>query len=80
MNVLIVAELLGAGARMLARLRRYWSELAAGVEEARAMALLYRDLAALSDRELAACGLARQDIPRAVLSAIHGAGLRFHGR
>ena len=36
------------------------------------MAMLYRDLAALSDRELAACGLARQDIPRAVLSAIHG--------
>ena len=80
MNVLIVAKLLKAGARLLARLRRYWNELVTGVEEARAMAMLYRDLAALSDRELAACGLVRQDIPRAVLSAIHGAGLRFPGR
>jgi hypothetical protein len=79
-NVLIVAKLLKAGARMLARLRRYWSELAAGAEEARAMAMRYRDLAALSDHELAARGLVRQDIPRAVLSGLHGAGSRVHGR
>jgi uncharacterized protein YjiS (DUF1127 family) len=36
------------------------------------MALLYRDLAALSDRELARRGLKRQDIPRAVVAAFNG--------
>ena len=34
------------------------------------MALRYQTLAALSDRELAARGLRRQDIPRAVLGAL----------
>jgi hypothetical protein len=36
------------------------------------MALLYRDLAALSDGELARRGLKRQDIPRAVVAAFNG--------
>ena len=35
------------------------------------MALLYQDLAALTDRELAASGLKREDIPRAVLAAFN---------
>jgi uncharacterized protein YjiS (DUF1127 family) len=36
------------------------------------MALRYQTLAALSDRELAARGLKRQDIPRAALGAFGG--------
>jgi hypothetical protein len=36
------------------------------------MALRYRTLAALSDRELAARGLRRADIPRAVLASVDG--------
>jgi uncharacterized protein YjiS (DUF1127 family) len=43
----------------------------AGIEEARAMALAYQNLANLSDRELAARGLTRADIPRAVLAAFN---------
>ena len=37
------------------------------------MATLYQDLAGMSDRELAAHGLKRQDIPRAVIAAFDGA-------
>jgi uncharacterized protein YjiS (DUF1127 family) len=51
---------------------RHWTEFSSGIEEARAMALRYQTLAALSDRELAARGLKRQDIPRAVLGAFGG--------
>ena len=52
---------------------RYWNEFSSGIEEARAMALRYQTLAALSDLELAARGLKRQDIPRAVLGVCGGA-------
>ena len=51
---------------------RYWTEFSTGIEEARAMALRYQSLAALSDRELAARGLKRQDIPRAALGVLDG--------
>jgi uncharacterized protein YjiS (DUF1127 family) len=36
------------------------------------MALAYQNLASLSDRELAARGLKRADVPRAVLAAFNG--------
>ena len=36
------------------------------------MALHYDTLSGMSDRELAARGLERQDIPRAVLAAVNG--------
>jgi uncharacterized protein YjiS (DUF1127 family) len=36
------------------------------------MATLYQDLAGMSDHELAARGLKRQDIPRAVIAAFDG--------
>ncbi len=63
---------LGTAPRLFSRLLGYWTDLLTGIEEARAMALLYRDLAALTDRELAASGLRREDIPRAVLAAFNG--------
>jgi hypothetical protein len=52
---------------------RYWTEFLSGIEEARAMALRYQTLAALSDAELATRGLKRTDIPRAVLGVVDGA-------
>jgi uncharacterized protein YjiS (DUF1127 family) len=67
----LLATLLGAAPRLLNRLFSYWRDFSTGIEEARAMALLYQDLAALSDRELAACGLKREDIPRAVLAVLN---------
>ena len=69
MTMLALSALLGTVARLLNRLFAYGTELLTGIDEARAMALRYQDLAGLSDRELAARGLKREDIPRAVLAA-----------
>jgi hypothetical protein len=71
MTPVILSPFVAAAIRGLHRLVRYSTELLAGIEEARAMALRYQTLAALSDRELAARGLKRTDIPRAVLATFH---------
>ncbi len=73
MTTLALSSLLDTTLRLLSRVLRTWTEFLTGIQEARAMALLYQDLAALSNRELAARGLQRQDIPRAVLAAFNGA-------
>ena len=56
-------------ARLFGRFFEHCSAFLAGIEEARAMALRYDTLAQLSDSELAARGLERPDIPRAVLAS-----------
>jgi hypothetical protein len=71
MTPLVLSALLAGASRLAERVLRYGAELLDGIEEARAMALRYRTLAALSDRELAARGLRRADIPRAVLASIN---------
>lgn len=70
MTTLVHSSLSGSAPRLLPRLFRYLTDFLTGIEEARAMALLYQDLAALTDRELAARGLKREDIPRAVLAVV----------
>jgi hypothetical protein len=70
MTTLVHSSLPGTAPRLLHRLFGYLADFLTGIEEARAMALLYQDLAALTDRELAACGLKREDIPRAVLAVL----------
>ena len=72
MTTIALAALIDTAPRWLGRLGRYWTEFSNGIEEARAMALRYQTLAALSDPELAARGLKRQDIPRAVLGVFGG--------
>jgi hypothetical protein len=72
MTTLAHSAQFGTAPRLLSRLLGYWTDFLTGIEEARAMALLYQDLAALTDRELAASGLKREDIPRAVLAAFNG--------
>jgi putative hemolysin len=72
MTTLALSALIDSAPRWLSGLLRYWTELSNGIEEARAMALRYQVLSALSDRELAARGLRRQDIPRAVLGGFRG--------
>jgi hypothetical protein len=72
MTILALSALINSPPRLLTRMLGYWTELLNGIEEARAMATLYRNLAGMSDRELAARGLKRQDIPRAVLNAFEG--------
>jgi hypothetical protein len=73
MTTLALSTLINPTLRVLTRMLGYWTELLTGIEEARAMATLYRNLAGMSDSELAARGLKRQDIPRAVLTAFEGA-------
>jgi hypothetical protein len=68
MTMLALSALLAAAARLLNRLLAYAAEFLTGIDQARAMALRYQDLAGLSDRELAARGLKREDIPRVVLA------------
>ena len=72
MTTLAHSTPLGTTPRLLSRLLGYWTDFQTGIEEARAMAILYQDLAALTDRELAASGLKREDIPRAVLAVFNG--------
>jgi hypothetical protein len=72
MTTLALSALIDIAPRWFSRVGRYWTEFSTGIEEARAMALRYQSLAALSDRELAARGLKRQDIPRAALGVLDG--------
>jgi hypothetical protein len=72
MSTLTLSSLLDTTLHLLGRVLRTWIGFLTGIQEARAMALLYQDLAALSNRELAARGLKRQDIPRVVLAAFNG--------
>jgi hypothetical protein len=67
--MLALSALISAAARLLKKLADHGSEFLAGIAQARAMALRYKDLSGLTDRELAARGLRREDIPRAVLAA-----------
>ena len=71
MTTLTYAARLGSTPRLFGRLLSYWTDFLTGIEEARAMALLYQDLAGLTERELAARGLRREDIPRAVLAVFN---------
>jgi hypothetical protein len=67
MTTLVLSALADAP-RLLNKLARYWDDFLTGVEEARAMAALYRELAGMSEAQLAAHGLKREDIPRAVMA------------
>ena len=70
MTLLALLALINSTPRLLASLLGYGSKFVSGIQEARAMALLYHALAGLTDRELAVRGLQRPDIPRAVLAAV----------
>jgi hypothetical protein len=68
MTSLALSSLLQTSPRLFGRFFEHCSVFLAGIEEARAMALRYDALSQLSDSELAARGLERPDIPRAVLA------------
>jgi hypothetical protein len=73
MTTLVLSSLFDTTSRLLNGLGSYWTELLTDIHKGRAMALLYRTLSGLSDDELAARGLRREDIPGAVLAAFNGA-------
>ncbi len=72
MTMLALSALIATAWRLLGKAFASFATFLAGIEQARAMALAYQSLARLSDRQLAARGLARADIPRAVLAAFKG--------
>jgi hypothetical protein len=55
--MLALSALIRTASGLLGRLSVYCAQFLAGIEEARAMALAYQNLANLSDRDLAARGL-----------------------
>ena len=59
MTMLALSALIRTASGLLRRLSVYCAQFLAGIEEARAMALAYQNLANLSDRDLAARGLTR---------------------
>jgi hypothetical protein len=71
MTAFSLSALLETAMRLLGELVHAWTEFLSGIRRAHAMALRYQTLSGLSDRELAARGLTRQDIPGAVLAAFH---------
>ena len=73
MTALAFSALFETAPRLLRDLARSWTELLSGIRQARAMALRYQTLSGLSDRELAARGLKRQDIPSTVLATFNDA-------
>ena len=72
MTTLALSALIATVSRLLVRPFAGFTTFLAGIAEARAMALAYQNLASLSDCELAARGLKRADVPRAVLAAFNG--------
>jgi hypothetical protein len=69
MTTLALSGLLQTTPRLFTWLFGYCTAFLVGIDDARAMALRYEMLARLSDAELAARGLTRQDIPHAVLAS-----------
>jgi hypothetical protein len=69
MSTLALSNLLQTPPRLFGRFFEHCAAFWAGIDEARAMALRYDALSQLSDSELAARGLERPDIPRAVLAS-----------
>jgi len=68
MTIVTVNELNRGTPGLLQRLIHRFSAFLDGIGEARAMAELYKSLSRMTDAQLAARGLKREDIPQAVLA------------
>jgi uncharacterized protein YjiS (DUF1127 family) len=69
MTTLAINHLLRQTPAALYRAGQRISEFLDGIEEARAMAELFKSLSRMSDDQLAERGLRREDIPRAIVAA-----------
>jgi hypothetical protein len=67
MTTIALSQLIHQAPAFLQRLGRRFSALIEGIEEARALANRFKALSQLTDAQLAARGLKREDIPQAVL-------------
>jgi hypothetical protein len=67
MTTLALSRVVHEAPAFLQRVGQTLRDFAAGIEEARILAHRYKTLSELSDVQLAARGLKREDIPQAVL-------------
>jgi hypothetical protein len=71
MTTIALSHLIHETPAFLQRLSRAFSAFFAGIEEARVLAQRFESLSRLSDAELAARGIKRENIPQAVLASTH---------
>ena len=67
MTTIALSQLVHRAPAFLERLSQRISAFFAGIEEAQLMAQRYKTLSQMTDAQLAARGLKREDIPQAVL-------------
>ena len=67
MTTIALSQLVHQAPAFLQRLSQHISDFFDGVQEARAMAHRYQTLSQMTDAQLAARGLKREQIPQAVL-------------
>ena len=67
MTTIALSQLLYGTPALLARIAARFSDLVAGIEEARGLAHRFKRLSQMTDAQLAARGLKREDIPQAVV-------------
>jgi hypothetical protein len=67
MTTIALAQLVDWVPAFLSRLGHGFSDFLKGIDEARVMAHRFKELSQMSDGQLAARGLKREDIPQAVL-------------
>ena len=72
MFTITLSQVVDRAFSVFVRLGQRFSDLLAGIEEARVLAHRFKTLSQLTDAQLAARGLRREDIPQAVLNlSIH---------
>jgi hypothetical protein len=67
MTTIALSQLVHQVPSFLQRIAARFSDLIAGIEEARVLAYRFKTLSQMTDAQLAARGLKREDIPQAVI-------------
>jgi hypothetical protein len=67
MSTIALSQLVHGAPAFLARIANRFGDLVDGIEEARTLAHRFKTLSQMTDAQLAARGLKREDIPQAVV-------------
>ena len=68
MTTIALSQLVHRAPAFLSRISQRLSDLLAGIDDARVMAHRFKTLSQMTDAQLAARGLKREEIPQAVLN------------
>jgi hypothetical protein len=68
MTTIALSQLVNRAPAFLVRISQRFSDLLAGIDDARVMAQRFKTLSQMTDAQLAARGLKREEIPQAVLN------------